>query len=132
MHLSIRRKLSWSAAELAARSSCSQACDGALPNQVSLKLSQGAKDVEDQLAARGRGVDLLSGALKADAPLIEGGDQVNEMAKGTAESIEAPDHQGVTRSELLKDPGQGGSVCTGAGDGVLKDALTAGTVEVIL
>ena len=53
------------------------------------------------------------------------------MAKGAAQPIESPDHQGVTGSELLKDTGKGWSVCAGAGDGVLKDALTAGTVEVI-
>src|SRR4051812_49194488 len=36
-----------------------QACVGPLPDEVTLKLSQRAKDVEDELPAAGRGVDLF-------------------------------------------------------------------------
>ncbi len=37
---------------------------GALPDEVSLELRQGAKDVEDELAATGDGVDVLGQALE--------------------------------------------------------------------
>jgi hypothetical protein len=83
------------------------------------------------LLSRYPGFYRYRGALKANAPLIEGGDQVSEVAKRAAQPIEPPDHQGVARSELLEDTGQGRSISTGAVDNVLKDAFTAGTVEVI-
>jgi hypothetical protein len=39
---------------------------GPLPDQVPLELGQRPEDVEDQLAARGRRVDLLGQRAKAD------------------------------------------------------------------
>jgi hypothetical protein len=43
---------------------------GSLPNEIPLKLRQGAKDMEDELSATGRGVDLLGEALKCNSALI--------------------------------------------------------------
>ena len=45
--------------------------------------------MEDELAARGHGVDLLGGALKANAPLIEGGDQVNPYLDWGSQVVQA-------------------------------------------
>ena len=43
---------------------------GALADQVALELGQGGEDVEDQLAAGRRGVDMLLQALEADAARV--------------------------------------------------------------
>jgi hypothetical protein len=51
-----------------------------LADDVPLKFSQGAKDVEDQFAAAGRGVDVLGKAPKSDSPLLKRCDGVNQMS----------------------------------------------------
>jgi hypothetical protein len=43
---------------------CGQGGLGALTDEVTLKLGKGTKDVEDELAAAGRGVDLLGEATE--------------------------------------------------------------------
>src|SRR5208337_2223929 len=62
----------------------SEACLGALPDDVALELCKGSKDVEDELSAGGRGVDLLGEALKAYAFVVEGGDCLDEVAEGAS------------------------------------------------
>ena len=52
---------------------------GALADDVALKLSKGTEDVEDELPAAGRGVDLLGQALEADPPLLQSGDRLYEV-----------------------------------------------------
>src|SRR3954467_12119392 len=48
-------------------SSC-QACVGPLPDEIPLKLCERSEDMEDELAATGRGVDLLLQGAEANAP----------------------------------------------------------------
>src|SRR5512135_454440 len=68
---------------------------GALPDQVTLELSERAEDMEHQLAAACRGVDLLLQGLEADAPLLQHGDGVDEVAQRAAQPVQPPDHHGV-------------------------------------
>jgi hypothetical protein len=49
-----------------------------------LKLGQSAENVEHQITATCRGVDALSDGLEANAAVIEVGDGVDEVAKGSA------------------------------------------------
>src|SRR3954464_14184381 len=68
---------------------------GALADDVALELRKGAEDVEDELPAAGRGVDLLGEALEADALAVKLPDCLNQMREGAAEAVQAPNHQGV-------------------------------------
>ena len=52
------------------RSGRGQSRSGSFPDQFPFKLGQSPEDVEDELAARGRGVDLLREALEADLFLV--------------------------------------------------------------
>ena len=68
---------------------------GPLADQVALELGQRPEDVEDQLAAGGRGVDRLLERPGSPAPGLEvaqGLDQVRELA---TQAVELPDHQGI-------------------------------------
>jgi hypothetical protein len=58
--------------------------------------------VEDQLAARGGGVDLLLQAAP-DPTLGQPGDGVDQVAQGAAEPVELPDDQGVAGAQLVQD-----------------------------
>ena len=87
-----------------------EACPGALADQVALEFGQRREDVEDQLAARGRGVGMLLQAFEADAARIErvhGFDQVLERA---AEPVELPDDEGVTLAQIVQRRLQAGAV----------------------
>src|SRR3954469_3779677 len=68
---------------------------GALANDVALELRKGAEDVKDELPAAGRGVDLLGGALEADALAVKLRDRLDQMREGAAKAIQAPAHQRV-------------------------------------
>ena len=78
----------------------SEACLGALPDDVALELRESSKDVEDELSAGGRGVDLLGEASEAYPFVVEGGDCLDEVPEGASETVETPDDQNVSVSEL--------------------------------
>jgi hypothetical protein len=52
---------------------------GAFADQVAFELGQGGKDVEDELATGGGGVDRLLEAAEPDAALSQAGDGVDQM-----------------------------------------------------
>ena len=62
----------------------SEACLGALPDDVALELRKGSKDMEDELSAGGRCVDLLGEAFEAYPFVVEGGDRLDEVAEGAS------------------------------------------------
>jgi len=51
--------------------------------------------MEDKLSPGGGGVDVLGDGLEAYAAVIEGGDGVDEMAKGSPQPVQAPDVSGA-------------------------------------
>jgi len=67
---------------------------GALADDVALEFSKGA-EVENELPAAGRGVDLLGQALEANTLAVELRDHLDEVLEGTAEAVQAPHYQGV-------------------------------------
>ena len=77
---------------------------GPLPDQVALELGQRPEDVEDELAARGGGVDLLGQALEADPPLRQRGHHLDQVLEGAAQAIEPPDDEGVALSADRRGP----------------------------
>src|SRR6266508_1865377 len=109
----------------AAGSGRRQPGERALPNEIALELGQGAKDMEDELAARRGGIDVFLQTAEADVAPLELGDGVDEMAQRAPQSIEFPDDQRVARSQVVEDPGQLRTFVEGATGGVHKQAVAA-------
>ena len=76
---------------------------GAFADEISFELGQGGKDVEDELAAGGGGVDRLLEAAEADAALGQAGDGVDQMPQRPSKPVELPDHQGVAGPQLVQE-----------------------------
>jgi hypothetical protein len=70
-----------------------QPSGGAFADEVAFELGQGREDVEDELAARGGGVDRLLEAPEPDPLLGQAGDGVDQMPQRAAEAVEFPDDQ---------------------------------------
>jgi hypothetical protein len=75
----------------------------AFADEVAFELGQGGKDVEDELAARGGGVDGLLEAAEPYALVGQVGDGVDQVAEGAAEAVEFPDDQGVAGAEPVQE-----------------------------
>ena len=52
--------------------------------------------MEHQLSGCGFGVDVLCNTLEGNTCALKRGNCLNEMLEGPAESIKAPDNQGIT------------------------------------
>ena len=89
------------AAVAAAGPGGSQPGGRAFADEVAFELGQGGKDMEDQLAARGGGIDRLLQAAEPNAALGQSGDGVDQMPQGPAQSVELPDDQGVAGPQLV-------------------------------
>src|SRR5215213_1323222 len=100
---------------------------GALADDVALELGKGAEDVEDELPAAGRGVDLLGEALEANALAVELSDRLDEVLQGAAEPIQPPHHQRVPVPQVRE--GQGSRMSLACDDlehvGVVPGSLLA-------
>jgi len=75
-------------------------------DQVPFKLCQGTEDMEDQLAVRGGGIDLLGEALEAYTATFQRLNEFNEVGEGSPQSIQAPDHQHVTGTGMVERLGK--------------------------
>src|SRR6266851_5033234 len=98
------RHTRWSAALTSSGSRRSQACQSALANEVALKLGRRAEDVEDQLAARRRGIDILLQAAEANVATLKLGDGVDQMPQRASQPVQFPDHERVTWPQLFENP----------------------------
>jgi hypothetical protein len=85
--------------------------------------------VEDELAARGGGVDGLLQAVEPDATVGQAGDGVDQVAQGPAEMVKLPDDQGVAGAELVQDLLEDGAVGGRAAGGLDKDPVAAGALQ---
>jgi len=119
-----RRHVRRSAASPTSGSRSSQAGHSALADDVAHKLCQRPEDVENQLAARRRGIDVLLQTAEADTASLQVADRVDEMTKRASQPVELPDDQGVTRPQLVKHLGKLQAVVEGAAGGVNKDPIT--------
>src|SRR5215470_10385999 len=77
-----------------ARAACRPASVRFIAN-LPLELGQGPEDVEDQLAAGGRGVDVLLQAFEADPVLARVRDEDSEVCERATTPVQSPDHQGI-------------------------------------
>lgn len=109
-----------------------EAGGSALADEVALELCQGREDVKDQFAAgRGRVQRLVQGE-QPDPPVLELGHEVEEMAQGATEPVEAPDDEGVAAASEAQGLLKPGSVGTGAAGSVREDALAASAFQGLL
>src|SRR4051812_26018914 len=76
-------------------SSRGKSCLGALADEVALELRKSTEDVEDELPAAGRGVDLFGGALEADALAVKLCDRLDEVLHGSSEAVPGPHYRRV-------------------------------------
>jgi hypothetical protein len=102
---------------------------GTLTDDVALELGKGAEDVEDELPAAGRGVDLLGKALEADALAVKPRDRLDQVCEGATEPIQAPHHQGVPVPQVRERIRQARAFCSAATDGVGEGFRAAGVLE---
>jgi len=117
---------------VAAGSGCLESGVGAFSDEVPFEFSEGREDVEDEPAAGGAGVDVLLEEFEFDASLLQCVHVVDQMAYGSAEAVEAPNHEGVSGSELVQELVEFRSGFECAGGGVCKDAIAAGFGECIV
>ena len=102
---------------------------GAFADQVAFELGQGREHVEDELAARGGGVDRLLQAPEPDATVGQAGDGLDQVAEGAAEAVEFPDDQGVAGPQLVQDLLEDRAVGAGAAGGLGEHPVAAGRGE---
>jgi RibD C-terminal domain len=68
---------------------------GPFADEVAFELGQGGEHMEDELAARGGGVDRLLEAAEPDAAISQPIDDVDQVPQRPAEAVQFPDDQGV-------------------------------------
>ena len=77
------------------RASHGEAGHGSLANDVPFEFGQRAKQVEDELTARARGVDVLGQGTEADTLIAESADGGDQVGKRAAEPVELPDDKHI-------------------------------------
>jgi hypothetical protein len=126
------RHTRWSAACTSSGSRRSQSCQSALANDVALKLGQSAEDVEDQLASRRRGIDVLLQAAEANVAALDLGDGVDQMPQRASQPIQFPDHECVTWPQLVENVRQRWALIERTTSGIGEDAKAAGSLEGVM
>jgi hypothetical protein len=101
----------------------------ALADQVAFELGQGGEHVEDELAARGGGVDRLLEAAEPDPTVGQSGDGIDQVPEGAAEAVQFPDDQGVAGPQLVEELLEGGAVGAGAAGRLGEHSVAPGTLE---
>lgn len=81
---------------------------------------------------RGRGVNLLGERAKADSPLCQRGEGLNQHLQIATKAVEPPDYEYITGAEKVEGFGETGPFALATGDGVGEDTLTVGGGEGIL
>lgn len=80
-------------ASAAAGAGGGEAVEGALGHECVFELGDGAEDLEEHAAHRGRGVDALIKHDQVDAALLQLGGQVDEVLERAAEPVELGDDE---------------------------------------
>ena len=113
----------------AAFASCRKACVSPLLDEIPLKLSKGAENVEDELASACPGVQLLLQGLEVHTPTLKLADRLNEVSQRPAQPVETPHNEGVPGSQVGHGLCKPWAVGEGTGRGVGEDVLTACVCE---
>ncbi len=101
-----------------------------LADQVPLELRQRRHHVKDQQPAGRLGIDRFRQRFELDAALLEIGDQIDQLAQGSAETIQAPDHQAIAGRQVAQGGLESGPREFGAGYPLVHEYLvTAGLPE---
>lgn len=102
-----RRPHRWPPTGPPAGSGSCEAGHGPLADQFPLELGKGAEDVEDQPPSRGGGVHLFGEAQEGDLAVFQLADDVDEVLQRSAEAVESPDDDGVSRPGPVEQVVQG-------------------------
>jgi hypothetical protein len=94
VELSCRQDLG-SAAFFPSGSGGNKSCCCSLPNQISLKFSECAKDMKDQLSSAGCGINILGQAFKPNPPLLKGSHGGNQIRKESAQHGAVSDKESI-------------------------------------
>jgi hypothetical protein len=105
----------------ASRPGGGEAGEGSLPDQLSFELGQGAEDVEHQATPARGGVDAFLERPKPYSSGLELGNHLDEVGERSAEAIQTPDDNNISRSSKLEKIGQAGPVGFGSACFILKD-----------
>src|SRR6266446_685231 len=98
----IKRFPTWSAAFPATSPSSGEACAGAFYREGAFKFSHTREQMEDEFPARVAGIEGLSQALKLDPAFLKGAHDFQQVLERTAEPIQPPDHECITRPYILE------------------------------
>src|SRR5918996_5033052 len=77
----------WPTAYSPSLSGCHKASICSFPDQISLKLSESTKDMENELAPAGCGINVLCQAFKPNPPLLKLSHGSNQMRKRSAQAV---------------------------------------------
>jgi hypothetical protein len=103
----------------------SEACLGALFDDVPLKFSKSSKDVEDELPSGGGGVDRFSDRFEAYSAVGERCDRLDEVLEGAAEPVKAPDDKDIAFPQVAQGFVEALALGLGSRCGVGEDAFAA-------
>jgi len=88
--------------------------------------------MEVELASRSGGIDGLREGAEGNSSCLQVGNYVDQVTKGTTQSIQSPSRHRITGPQLVEHRVQGGTVLKLARDPVNKDSLTAGSSQCIV
>src|SRR3954471_9134309 len=96
-----------------------QPCIHALPDQGPLVLGECPKEIVEELAMRGRGVDVFRDGAERHFPPLQILQDANEVRERAAEAIQLPDHQHIACAQSGEAGLQASAVVTPARHPVL-------------
>jgi hypothetical protein len=88
--------------------------------------------VKHELAATGRGVDLLLEGAEANPALLQLPDGLDQMGERPPQPVQPPDNQGVAKAKVGEGLRETGAFRHGTRHGVRVDVLTAGSRQSVL
>lgn len=101
-------------------------------NKPPLEMRNGAEDVEDELASRARGVDLLLQTDRIDLTGAEPVDDLEQLFERAAEAIQTNDTQAVAGTGVIAQLAQAGTVKRTTGDDILENTEGAGRFQSLM
>src|SRR3954471_22959649 len=87
-----------------------QPCIHPLPDQGALVLGECPKEIVEELAMRGRGVDAFREGAERHSPPLQVIQDANEVRERAAEAIQLPDHQHIACAQPSEAGFQAGAV----------------------
>ena len=119
----------WPSAETSLGTSRDEPGQGALANEITLKLCEGSHHVKKHSATCGCGVDVVGERTKADAMTFEFRHEFDEMCKRAAEPIELSDDQHIALAQGVDQAGKHRPIGLGTRGFLAEDAVATCALE---